>query len=670
MDSLSPEERLERTEAQWSTDTYEKHWIRRYNPISLIMRGICLLGRSEAGEDTESFLTGLILSDLFYLPNDYVEMKPEKFTAVSAGKKECLAYSGWEIARLKDDQKDSVLHLAATWGNLELVKIFVSKCPSLLLYSNSKDQLPLHVAAHAGQLTVVKALVATVKIVSAGLSGEEEKRLNLYVVKDKDGNTPLHLALKGGHGSTAICLVKANRRASFLADNDGISPLYMAVRVGNVLLVKEMLKDVIENGQAFELEGNKFLAHAAIKARNTDMLDFILQNFRSLENELDGQRMSCLSVGASIGFYRGVCNLLNRSTKNVYVCNNDGSFPIHIAMKRRHIYLVSAILKRCPDSKYLLNRKGQNILHIAASSGKMDLSFFSYLLGSAARSVFLREGRFSPLIEKQDVDGNTPLHLATMNWRPRTVFCLLCHYNRKCMATRNNIGLTALDIAELKRHPNYIFRERVTLLVLLYFYVTSRGFFTRKMLTESITKQSDPPAGDKNKDYVNTLLVVSALVATVTFAAGFTIPGGFNSSGPNSGRATLASDPTLIFFIVFDILAMQSSIVTISTLIWAQLADPSLVHRSLNTVTLPLLYFSLLCMSVAFYCGVWVAFAHVLGFVVVLKVTFWIFLFLMLFLLGAHVIIQIPGIPALFGPYFLLFVLFVDDDHHEQASAT
>lgn len=190
------------------------------------------------------------------------------------------------------------------------------------------------------------------------------------------------------------------------------------------------------------------------------------------------------------------------------------------------------------------------------------------------------------------------------------------------------------------------------------------------MFTEKITKPSYPLDADKNKDYVNTLLVVSALVATVTFAAGFTIPGGFNSSGPNSGRATLAGDPKLIFFIVFDILAMQSSIVTISTLIWAQLADPSLVHRSLNTVTLPLLYFSLLCMSVAFYCGVWVAFAHVIEFVAVLEITFWNFLFLMLFLLGPHVIIQIPGIPALFGPYFLLFVLFVDDDHHEQASAT
>lgn len=190
-----------------------------------------------------------------------------------------------------------------------------------------------------------------------------------------------------------------------------------------------------------------------------DILDVILKEDSSLEDELDGEGRSCLSVGAFIGFNRGVCYLLSRSTKNVYVCNNDGSFPIHIAMKRRQIYLVSAILERCPDSKYLLNRKGQNILHIAANSGKNGFILFIYLLGAAARSIFLRDGGFSRLMEKQDVDGNTPLHLATMNWRPRTIFCLLCYYNRKCMATRNNSGLTALDIAESNMHPNYIFRE-------------------------------------------------------------------------------------------------------------------------------------------------------------------------------------------------------------------
>lgn len=88
--------------------------------------------------------------------------------------------------------------------------------------------------------------------------------------------------------------------------------------------------------------------------------------------------------------------------------------------------------------------------------------------------------------------------------------------------------------------------------------------------------------------------MVAALVATVTFAAG-----GFNSSEPNQGLPTLAGDRKLTYFMVFDILALQSSIVTIATLIWAQLGDPALVHRSLN-VALPSLLFALICMPVVF----------------------------------------------------------------------
>lgn len=140
-------------------------------------------------------------------------------------------------------------------------------------------------------------------------------------------------------------------------------------------------------------------------------------------------------------------------------------------------------------------------------------------------------------------------------------------------------------------------------MVLLYFYTSARQS-TRLMFKKKITRRTDPPAGDKNKDYVNTLLVVAALVETVTFAAG-----GFNSSEPNQGLPTLAG-------------------------------DPALVHGSLN-VALPSLFFALLCMPVAFYCGVFVVFARIEGLLIFLNVTSAIFIFLMLFLLRPHVLLRI-----------------------------
>lgn len=149
--------------------------------------------------------------------------------------------------------------------------------------ANSKSQLPLHVAAHAGHLAVVEALVATITFISDQLSEEDRERLNIYVAKDKDGDTPLHRALKARHKAIASCLVKANQRVSFLANKDGVSPLYLVVEAGiNVQFVKEMLKTTSSDGfegrdftLGSKLEGRKFLLHAALRAGRIGLFCFL-----------------------------------------------------------------------------------------------------------------------------------------------------------------------------------------------------------------------------------------------------------------------------------------------------------------------------------------------------------------------------------------------------------
>ncbi|KAH0894507.1 hypothetical protein HID58_056936 [Brassica napus] len=637
----SEEAVLDRVEAQRSVVVSHGQWKRSYFSMNLIKRGLRSLGLLQTGEaETEpvpDYLTNLEISDVFNLPGESMQIDPEIFTAVCAGNKnslEELKRSGKPMACLKSDQVGSVLHLAAACNHLELVKIIASECPCLLLKLDSRNQLPLHVAAHAGHSTVVEALVATVGYISAGLSDEDgRERLNLYVVKNKDGDTPLHLALKGRHMSSANYLVSANQQASFLANKDGISPLYLAVETEDLPLVKAMLET--RKGDAFgrryadidsleeelggryildidsHLEGRKYLLHAALRAKSLDTLKFLLKEYPSLVNMQDEEGRTCLWLAASMGYYEGVSILLDRWTKGVYVCNGDGSFPIHIAVEKRHMRVVFLLLKRYPDSKHLLNKQGQNIVHIATKSGIGALFLFSYLWLT---------GWINTLVETQDKDGNSPLHEATIHWRPRTLF-------------------------------------RVTLMVLLYFYAP----ISRKSWWIKVTKPSEPLEGEKTNNYVGTLLVVAALVATVTFTAGFTIPGGFNGSGEKLGMAALENKPKLAYFMIFNIMAMQSSIVTIAILIWGQLGDQSLVPMAF-TWALRSLFFALLCMVLAFYWGVMVTFVHVKGVVIFLNVTYAIFLFLMLFNLGPHVFLQTPGIPAFLGSCFLMFVMLVNED--------
>ncbi|CAN6861527.1 unnamed protein product [Brassica oleracea] len=284
----SSEAGLDRIESQRSTDVSSSDQRkRRYFLMNLMNNGanrICSRGSPESQractpkgdkEPVPEFLTSLRLSDLYNLPGESVVMNSEIFSAMRAGNIEVLEkMKRYEtpMACFKNNKGDSILHLAASYGHLELAKGIVSACPSLLLEPNWEDRVPLHVAARAGHSAVVEALVASVTCFSAGLSEEERERLlNLYVLKDRDGDTPLHLAsFQTRLMEIAACLVNANQHVSFLANKDGISPLYLAVLAGNVSLVNAMLNVQGKNSDlASQLEGRKSLVHAALKAKNT-----------------------------------------------------------------------------------------------------------------------------------------------------------------------------------------------------------------------------------------------------------------------------------------------------------------------------------------------------------------------------------------------------------------
>lgn len=81
------------------------------------------------------------------------------------------------------------------------------------------------------------------------------------------------------------------------------------------------------------------------------------------------------------------------------------------------------------------------------------------------------------------------------------------------------------------------------------------------------------PKEESIRDRVNTLFVVATLVATVTFAAAFAIPGGYNNSGPQDGMATLLTKYMFQAFVIFNTIAMYSAILVAVCLIWAQLGD-------------------------------------------------------------------------------------------------
>ncbi|KAH7843572.1 hypothetical protein Vadar_018304 [Vaccinium darrowii] len=117
------------------------------------------------------------------------------------------------------------------------------------------------------------------------------------------------------------------------------------------------------------------------------------------------------------------------------------------------------------------------------------------------------------------------------------------------------------------------------------------------------------PSPDEDlKPYINAMSVVAALVATLTFAAAFTMPGGYDTSPNNLGGATLIKKAALKAFIFSDALAMCFSITVISLLWKAMLVEQDLQLKFINASVI-LLRIALFATLVAFMSGIFAVIA-------------------------------------------------------------
>ncbi|KAA8525042.1 hypothetical protein F0562_011464 [Nyssa sinensis] len=412
-------------------------------------------------------------------------------------------------------QKNTILHIAASRGHDHLVGPIHGRCPYHFNSKNSTGDLPLHLAASSGHLSTVKCLISNIGtgFVSSTCRNSMliEKEVKFILEqKNTEDNTPLHLALKNRHKEVSGFLFNQNKQVLCRLNKEEKSPLYMAVEAGYLDLVKGMMKYLSVIDDLDQMMTGKSILHAAIKTRNKEVLELLLSYRLRVMALVVENGMTPLSFAASI------------------------------------------------DSIELLNRRGQNILHIAAMNGKANVV-----------SHMLKVPELENLINGRDKKGNTPLHLATAKVHPKVV-SILTWDKRVGLELANKRGMIALDIAENYKGSVPSLQQRLTWQTLRYANVPR----TPRSTSQSLKKQS------------------------------FTMPGGYNGSDPNKGLATMFEKHTFHVFLISNTIAMYSSMVVAVVLIWAQLSDVNLIIASLK-LALPLLGIALTMVSSTFMTGVY-----------------------------------------------------------------
>ncbi|KAI3440736.1 ANK_REP_REGION domain-containing protein [Psidium guajava] len=197
---------------------------------------------------------------------------------------------------------------------------------------------------------------------------------------------------------------------------------------------------------------------------------------------------------------------------------------------------------------------------------------------------------------------------------------------RSDLGLLNNDKLTALDVA-----------MKSASLSTKYPALLGRAIFITAGVPQSGGRDVRSPRENAEwmKDEVNTRLLVATLVATVTFAAGFTLPGGYNASNdPRPGMAAMLHNRVFQVFVIANMLAMYSSILGVVVLLWGHMSDFYIAEQAYLAAG-PLLLIALTGMSVAFLAGVTVAVNKLTWLAILLLCIAVFFLMTLITLLGA-----------------------------------
>ncbi|KAL5716155.1 hypothetical protein ACHQM5_017884 [Ranunculus cassubicifolius] len=391
----------------------------------------------------------------------------------------------------RDDKGNSVLSLAAQYGQLSCCRVIYRRCPQLLYERNNQGITPLHHAAYNGRNDIIKFLL--IKIEGGVVETVDEE---LLMMTNHSKETALHYAVqKEGLLESAKLLTEADRNKKLLRmiTADKNTALHYAVGYHHL----EIVELLVEADSDFEYSANT--------NGKTPL-------FMAFEQALSGDQKTADIRKLLIRKQPTQCQL--PKGKNNWTL-------IHHATHKGDLSAVKEIIHFWPDCCQLVDKKGQNFLHLAVKFEQVNILKYILELRNIVDSV----------LNGKDNYGNTPLHLATTSANQSIALALLDDH-RVSKMVENKQGKKPLDIINFDYD-----KRRAGVLGLL-------DLVDEKEL----------------KDRSDFDLLVGALISTVSFTAGITVPGGYISDGPNRGNAILYKKRTFEAFVVFNTIALALSL--------------------------------------------------------------------------------------------------------------
>ncbi|KAF8031688.1 hypothetical protein BT93_D0798 [Corymbia citriodora subsp. variegata] len=324
------------------------------------------------------------------------------------------------------------------------------------------------------------------------------------------------------------------------------------------------------------------LHHAAAKGKTLVAMEIAILK-PLFARKLNSKGDSPMHLALQSGHYQTVRALMTRDPKLIRVPGRCGITPLHyIATKEEddEVELLAEFLCTCKSSIEDLTSKCETAVHVAVKNHNVEA--LKVLVG------WLRRVNLTEILNWKDQDGNTVLHIAVFEKQPEIIKMVIWHVK---VYAKNLQNETAVQLFQENpsgdRNLAGRFRRKENLERLCTFSVdmavprTLKQFLSRELiLFEWLTIWF----GLRDESVREMILLLSTLVATTTYQAGVSPPGGYwgddssnlpahstvvttNSSGiavekPHKAGNVILSGSNLYQFTALNSLIFFASVVT------------------------------------------------------------------------------------------------------------
>ena len=303
----------------------------------------------------------------------------------------------------KDVNGYTALHIAATYGKLELMRHLIEEEQLYPTVPGPKKVTPLIVAAGSGNLSIVKYLI-------------EEQHIDPSADRDEDGYLAIHRACQNSKLSVVQYLFEKTKEVSLMKITDIFSEctkddtalLHIAALSGNIDTVKyftdeckcdtnllnkagrtalfhacqsrnlEVVKYLVEVGHCHCFITDSSLntpLHLAAQQDNLSVVQYLMEERKCDANPKNSKRNTTLLEAS----YAGQLNIVKYLLENGYSCNpkaygSNGYNCLHAACHKGHMDMVLYLIEeRQMDPSASISKANfyskTNALHIAAQYG-------------------------------------------------------------------------------------------------------------------------------------------------------------------------------------------------------------------------------------------------------------------------------------------------------------